>query len=288
MILQFALGASYQNKGYDPVNNPYNKGISTPLTWSFKGTIYQELFANTSIGLGFYHQSNGHTKFPNQGLNSFFGSIKYDFITNIKSNKKETIFEKKQSFWTFSTRYGLGVNALSLDYNHQKPVHVLGIEFAKTHKNTYKFGFGAYYRFYQQYYDYLNQKGAIAVESYPEMLNSPGLYASNFGINGSVEIFLNHFGVFFDLGLNIYKPFYTIDYKLHQTVQGEDGRVPAEQTFYFDLKKAISTRLGLKYYLYKPNIKQNNNFFVSSAINANLGQADFSEISFGYIKILDF
>lgn len=288
LILQMGLGASYQNKTYHPISNEFNKGISRPLTWSFRLAFYQEIYQQTSLGVGFYHQSNGHTKFPNQGVNSFFGGVKYDFQKNNISPKEKTSTSSHHNFWTITPRYGYGLNTMSIEHNNVKPVHVLALEFAKTYKQSYKIGFGAYYRFYQHYYDYINDRGEIAVNEHSELLNSPALSASNFGINGSFEIFLNHFGAFFDLGINLYKPAYVVDWKLHQLVFNGYEFVPKDLDSYYSLKKIISTRLGLKYYLFKPQENPLHNLFISASINANLGQADFSEISLGYTRRLNF
>ncbi|MGB1137244.1 MAG: hypothetical protein ACPGZQ_08325, partial [Flavobacteriaceae bacterium] len=62
----------------------------------------------------------------------------------------------------------------------------------------------------------------------------------------------------------------------------------------YQLKKHLSTRLGLRYYLFDTRSVNRGqtgssietirvNPFIGGHINANLGQADFSELSFGMI-----
>jgi hypothetical protein len=41
--------------------------------------------------------------------------------------------------------------------------------------------------------------------------------------------------------------------------------------------------LGLRYYAITAKKAPQHNVFVAANINANLGQADFSELSFGYV-----
>jgi len=49
------------------------------------------------------------------------------------------------------------------------------------------------------------------------------------------------------------------------------------------LKQIISSRLGFRYYAFTTKKAPKHNFFVAANINANLGQADFAELSFGYV-----
>ena len=68
----------------------------------------------------------------------------------------------------------------------------------------------------------------------------------------------------------------------------EDGTyeteyVLGELTSKYKLKKAILARLGLKYYLFNNNQSPKSNIFIGATINANLGQADFTELSIGYV-----
>ena len=51
----------------------------------------------------------------------------------------------------------------------------------------------------------------------------------------------------------------------------------------YELKKAILSRLGIKYYLFNNNNNPSHNVFLGATINANLGQADFSEFNIGYV-----
>ena len=90
------------------------------------------------------------------------------------------------------------------------------------------------------------------------------------------------------LGLNIYKPFYKIDWQLNQGYTYENGNgdnveVLGELNRYYEIKRTVSARMGLKYYLWTTNKAPKHNVFVGAHINANLGQADFTELSFGYV-----
>jgi hypothetical protein len=106
------------------------------------------------------------------------------------------------------------------------------------------------------------------------------------------ELYLGHVGIEVDLGYNIYKPFYEVEWKLQQgfywDFYNSDGTyetryVYGELNSKYQLKKSILTRLGLKYYLFNNNEHPKHNLFLGATLNANLGQADFTEFNFGYI-----
>ena len=107
------------------------------------------------------------------------------------------------------------------------------------------------------------------------------------------ELLLNHVGFEFDLGLNIYKPFYKIDWKLnkgysYETSNNETVEVLGELDWYYEIKRTISARMGLKYYLWSTNNAPKHNMYLGAHINANLGQADFTELSLGYVYRFNF
>ena len=53
---------------------------------------------------------------------------------------------------------------------------------------------------------------------------------------------------------------------------------------YYKIKRTVSARLGLKYYVISTAKKPETNFYIGGFINSNLGQADFSEVAIGYVK----
>ena len=59
----------------------------------------------------------------------------------------------------------------------------------------------------------------------------------------------------------------------------EYGKLDGE----YEIKRSISTRLGLKYYLLPTKEAPQHNLFFGATINTNAGQADFSEFSLGYV-----
>ncbi len=290
--MNIGMGASYIDTQFDVDSNPFNLAVTTKVNWSFKSFLYYDLFQRETIkwrlGLGYSHFSNGHTRLPNQGLNSFLMSLSThignqgDVLENDKINR---LGEKKRYTENyFSFRAGIGQNVLSRVFNDKKEVYSVAFSGGKIINKTYKFGGGAYYRFYEQYYEHIKENKQLIEEQVPSYRENPYRYATNFGVFGSAELLLGHVGVEFDIGINIYKPFYKIDWQLSQGYFFEGDYVNlGELNSYFKVKRTVSSRLGIKYYVLNTNASPKNNVFVSAHINANLGQADFSELSLGYV-----
>jgi len=289
--LNVGFGAGYITKQYDPETNPFNLAITTKVNWTFRSFFYYDFLKNKRldwrIGLGYTHFSNGHIRLPNQGLNSLLVNVSALIGKEPQRNISEIV--KEQSIGNrsvenyFSFRSGIGQNVLSRIFNDKKEVYSVAISGGKIINSTFKYGGGAYYRFYEQYYDHIKNDGQLISEQVPEYTENPFRYATNFGFFGSSELLLGHVGILFGLGINIYKPFYKIDWQLSQGFffEGEYVRL-GELGSYYRVKRTISSRLGVKYYLFNTSKSFKNNFFVSASLNANFGQADFSELSVGY------
>ncbi len=291
--LKTGLGASYFKVVYDKNSNVYNKAITTHFTWSFRSFLYYKFLEkrdyNFKVGAGYYHNSNGHVRLPNQGLNSFLISLNSEFDYNktpIIVNKNLLTKTKNSSQNYFSTRFGLGIRSFSRDDNAQKRVYTFAFSTGKIINKTFKFGVGFYYRFYEDYYDYIKTDGAIVHDFYPNLNSKPFRNATNFGISTNAEIMLNHIGVELELGVNLYKPAYKIDWIVNEGEYKNGAYQLGKLDNYYKLKKLFSSRLGLKYYVLNYNKSPKNNFFIGAFLNANFGQADFSEMSLGYVYVL--
>ncbi|MDT0559309.1 acyloxyacyl hydrolase [Ichthyenterobacterium sp. W332] len=292
--LYTGVGLSFMDTQFNTITNPFNKAITTDLNWSFKSFFYYNLFKLKStdfrLGLGYVHHSNGHTRLPNQGLNSFLASIAASFKSSEEQDVEELVINKTPTRQTYySVRAGLGQNVLSEVFNDKKEVYSFAVSAGRIHNNTFKFGGGIYYRFYEHYYDYIKNDEELVNTMYPHFREDPFAYASNLGIFGTAELLLGHIGIEVDFGLNISKPFYKIDWMLNQgydfvNSQGETIVVLGELDTYYEIKRTISSKLGLKYYFISNDKTPKHNFFIGAHINANLGQADFTELSFGYVR----
>ncbi|MEM7186791.1 MAG: acyloxyacyl hydrolase [Bacteroidota bacterium] len=293
------MGASYFTEKFDPVTNFNNQGITTDITMSFRSFIHYQILSGEAmdwrLGLGYLHHSNGHTRLPNQGLNMFLLSLSAD----IKDQKFEartpdaTDFSRScYSYAGIRTGYGINVLATAEPFNDIQPIYTVSLEYGRVLNNTFKLGVGLNYRYYQHYYDYIANNESLVQDGreFASLRDNPGWNASNIGIHGAAEILLNHFGIEVQIGLNLHKPAYPIDWRLNQGWKNLPRVIPADSNIVlgefdtsYELKKLISSRMGLKYYLFGNHVPRSHNVFAGIHINSNLGQADFSEFSMGYV-----
>lgn len=292
------MGVSYFNKKFDQETNFFNQAITTDLTWSFRaGFLYEFLRTKKldyRIGVVYFHHSNGHTRLPNQGINSFLGSFSIDF--NKTDHSRETgrlgSTPGKTKYSYFSGRFGYGINVLSLadPFNDKKPVYTVAGEYGKVWNKTYKLGIGFHYRFYQHYFDYIDGNESLVQEGeeFESYKDNAWWNASNLNVYINFEFLLNHVGIDLQLGANIFKPAYKFDWRINEGWDYPPRDLPpnwvyGEFTTKYQLKQLISSRMGLKYYLFGTNDTPKHNFYVGAHINANLGQADFTDLSLGYV-----
>lgn len=296
--MNVGLGASYFNKQFDAVDNPFNQAVSTDFTWTFRLLFHYRLFESKSIqwrlGGGYLHHSNGHTRLPNNGYNSLVGSLSAIIGTKQHSASEEIDPKepKKSSAYYVSPRIGIGSNVLSLVYNDKKEVYTLAFSVGKQLNRTFKIGVGLSYRYYEHYYDYIIKNESLVQEGreFEDFKEHPRWSASNLAIFVEGELLLNHIGVTFQIGGNIHKPAYDIDWRINQGWDNTPREIPeswmlGEYNSKYQLKKYISTRLGLRYYLFGNETYPTHNLYAGATINANLGQADFTEFSVGYVYL---
>jgi len=297
MSVLVGMGASYFNTKYDPIENPFNQAIVTDVTWAFRAsfiyTFLQTEKLDYRFGVTYSHHSNGHTRLPNQGLNSFLGSLSVDIknpyrLPITQTTDRPTPEKSKQDYFSF--RYGSGRNSLALAFNDKKAVQTFAGEYGRIFNNTFKIGLGAYYRFYEHYYDYIRGNESLVQDGmeFEDLKDNPRWNASALGLYINGEVLLNHFGIEAQIGANLFKPAYRIDWRINEGWDNAPRVLPpnwvlGEYDTKFRLKHIISSRMGLKYYLIGTQKRPKHNVFLAAHINSNLGQADFSEVSFGYV-----
>lgn len=270
----FGLGASYITRHYVPKDNEQNEAIGSSLTWNFKAFLYKGFRVGHrgfySLGAGYLHSSNGHMQLPNYGLNSALISLQYFwFSRGFRPSSANLQTAKTRPAKVVQLRQGVGMHALGnaggpVD-SPRKPVYTTAISVGWIFRQSIKLNTGFAYRYYQHYYDYISEN---QVAGYADRPNES---ASCVYFLLGCELLLGHVSMDIAGGLNIFKPFYKTFYDTFERGGNTD----------YWLKRLFNTRLGLNVYLFDPAIVRNN-FFTGAHINANFGQADFSEISVGY------
>ena len=293
------MGLSYFNIKYDSISNPNNQAITNNIVWSFRVFMYYQFLTSKNlkhrVGLGYYHHSNGHTRLPNQGLNSFLISFSVEIKkSNPVSAKPKREFNKSRYSY-ISLRTGYSKNVLSKAFNETKGVYTISGEYGQVINKFFKLGGGFYYRFYQHYYDYIVDNESLVQdgEEFDFFKEDPWRYATNIGLFVTGEFLLSHFGIEGQIGVNLHKPAYRIDWRINQgwsyvPKDIPDNAVLGEFDSKFNKKHLISTRLGIKYYFFSTLKIPKNNVYAAFHINSNLGQADFGEFSLGYVYRFNF
>ena len=301
MFIKIGTGASYVTKKYHPITNEFNQAVSTNLNWSFRLFMYYNLLKTKQvdwrIGIGYDHNSNGHAKLPNQGYNSFLLSFGAEINTSKPSteNSSPSKIPAKTVSNYYSIRTGYGQNVLSEAFGTKKSIYTLSGEYGKVYNKVLKIGIGTYVRFYQTYYDYISNNESLVQNGreFSDLRSNAFSNALNVGISINGELLLNHFGIEFQTGINIFKPAYKIDWRINKgwgdvpkviPESGGNFRLGDINEDYYKIKRTLSARLGLKYYAISNAITPSNNLYIGGFINSNLGQADFSELAIGYVK----
>lgn len=298
LSLMIGLGSSYFTKKFDEENNSLNHAVSTNLSWAFDLFFYYPILqsptTNLRLGLGYSHQSNGHKKLPNNGYNSFLGSVNANFNFYKEEPSSEAVthpsFKNSQNYYVM-LETGWGENSLALSFNEPKNVYALRLGVGKKINNTFRIGAGVFYHFYQHYFDYIRNNESLVQrgEEFESFKKHPLLNASTFGVFISGEMmFLNHVGFALQVGANLHKPAYGIEWRYTQGWANTPKEIPegwvlGEYNTKYKLKKLITSKIGAKYYLTSLAKNPTQNFYISASINANLGQADFTEFGLGYI-----
>lgn len=298
-----AMGASYFTKKFNPETNPQNIAVTTDITWAFRMYFYYQLFSTQNIdwrvGMGYSHHSNGHTRLLNQGYNSFLVSLSADIknpLEHSENLRTATIPKYKRTVYNyFAFRGGIGQNVFALAFNSKQNVYTIAGEYGRVYNNTFKIGIGGYYRFYQHYYDYIKENESLVQpgREFDYFRSNRWYYATNIGLSIHGEIFLKHIGIDLQLGYNFHKPAYKMDYRINEGWKDtpreiSDGWALGTLDSKFKKKYRISSRLGLKYYLIGMEKAPKNNLYLGAHLNANLGQADFSEMSIGFVHSFNF
>jgi hypothetical protein len=274
--LKFGIGASYISKSYK--DNVTNLAIGSRLSWAFQAFMYRDLYAgkrmNVKVGGGYFHNSNGHTQLPNMGLNSAMLSLSCQWVGRPIVSKREETYHgdnpNPRRLFFLNYRGGLGFHEYG---GKSKPVggpkklvYSTAISAGILFNQHVKVRSGFTYRFYQHYYE------KITETENPDFIDDPYLNASNIYFHLGCEFLIGHFGLDIEGGLNLFKPYYETYYRQFASVD----------RFKYKLKKYFSSRMGLNFYVINTNKIPRNNVFIGANINANFGQADFTELSIGY------
>ena len=287
------IGIAYHTKK-NTIENWQNKAISTDLTWAYRLGVYYNIWSNSQfdsrINLNYLHYSNGHIQWPNNGINTLALGLNFTYNGFNKTENpiekvilKKDIKKEKQTF--FSVQTGIGQHGLYRFYNFRRNVYSFDFMYGKIYNKTHKVGLGIYMRQYTNNYKYIKEGNNLVSEKYPELQKNPFLNSSSMGIALNYEFLMQHVSIETELGLTLYRPFFETEYRLNATlINKQTGlyELGKAEGMEYSLKRFVSGKLGLKYYLFNTNKTPKNNVYLGGHIVSVLGQADYSELALGY------
>jgi len=279
IYFKLGLGGSYFTRHFNETENPTNIDIGSEFTWAFQSFMYYSLYVSKysiwNIGVGYLHNSNGHIQLPNFGLNQGVISLSAKFfpmgIDPAFQPKQNRLPVSRNKSYLLMVRGGTGIheygNAVGPVGQGKRMVESITLSAGILFRQQIKVNTGFAGRFYHQYYYHILNPVDSAYSDKP-ILNSSNLY---FFIG--CEFITGHIGINIEGGLNLYKPYY---HRHYTTLEGSVD-------FDYWLKQLFNTKLGLNLYLINPEKKPKTNIFIGANINANFGQADYSELCFGVV-----
>jgi len=263
--IKLAYGIAYYTKYYNVDNNPENLFIGASLSWAFNLFIYKKWYLNNNmdllLGAGFMHGSNGHIQLPNFGINSGVMSLALRY------------FPKGRELYLI-IRQGVGTHELGGTINpiggKNRIVSATGINMGWLFKRHILLRTGITYKQYRHYYHYIKKN------KLEEYLNNSAWSSSALTATLGVEFLIGHCSMDIEGGINLVKPFF----KTHYTIFENKDK--------FDeiSKRLIAMRMGINLYAINTNKLPKHNLRIGAYINANMGQADYSELSVSYVRKL--
>lgn len=268
------LGVAYFTKPYNAETNATNFYIGSSFTALGYASVYLQPQINNHLtlktGVSVIHCSNGHVQIPNLGINvpTIFFGLAY------RPNPFPPKFEKMdiavpESKFRFNVRLGVGIHELARTTEpigtSKYAIYVTDFYVSKRLGKISNVHAGVEINQYNSYYRYIVQND---------------FFTSNRKQKATVvtvflghEFMIGHVSLLSQGGINVYNPFFNEYIKMYKSEAGL-------QT---ELKKYISTRLGLQYYIWDPKYCTRSNIFIGAYIKANFGQADFICSQVGFV-----
>lgn len=272
--LKMGAGISYFTARFDSLGNPHNEIIGSQFTWDVKIFLYKSILKKggfkLKFGAGFSHESNGHTRLPNLGVNSpmvsltgqFYNQKEDNYIkpirikrANVSPKKYYITFEEGMGFHDQDETEGPVMGFL-------KPVYTTDISGAILFNKHIKLRGGFTYRYYKTYYDH------IVDNQIEGLIDNPEWSSSNVSFYLGNEFLMGHVSIDALLGVNLHKPFYR--------------KFNPKTDIGLTLQKTLLTRIGLNLYLINTHKLPKHNLFLGAHIKANFVKADYTDLTLGY------
>lgn len=268
------LGVAYFTKPYNIETNTTNYYIGSTFTALGYASVYIQPEINSKFtiktGISVIHCSNGHVQIPNLGINVptvFFGLAYRPNPFPAKFEKKE--ISVPESKLRFNVRIGMGVHELARTTEPvgtaKYAIYVTDFYLSKRFGKISNVHAGVEINYYNSYYWYIVQN-KFFTSNQKQKATVVTVFLGH-------EFMIGHVSLLSQGGINVYNPFFN-EYI---------GMYKSEKGMKTELKKYISTRLGLQYYFWDPKYCTRSNIFIGAHIKANFGQADFICSQVGFV-----
>jgi hypothetical protein len=209
--LKITQGIGYATNPYDKVENSKNKAFGSALMANTNvGLFYKKEHLIDKLGVQagflFTHFSNGRTKSPNSGINSFLVNVgvNYDFSKN-NCRKIDTVAIKKN--FSEPIKYNLvlriGYNESPVIGSGQYPFYHIGFFADKRFNRKSAIQFGTELFLTNSFKDFIKYKS----NAYPELNIAANTDYKRVGAFVGYEMFINKISLEAQVGYYIYRPF---------------------------------------------------------------------------------
>lgn len=271
--VKLGLGLAYFTKKYSNTDT-VNFYIGSHITALAHAALYIQprltKHLELTAGIAVSHGSNGHYQVPNLGINLpsvFVGLVYHPATFPEKFERREIMIPPSKI--RFNIRAGIGVHELARTLGpvgtSKYAIYVTDVYLSKRYGNASNVQAGLEINHYNSFYNYIVNNDFFTGQQ--------KLKATVFTAFLAHELMMGRVSLLTQGGINIYNRFYNQYILMYKSERGLKS----------ELKKYISTRLGLQYYIFDTKYCSQNNIFIGAYIKANFGQADFICTQIGFV-----
>lgn len=209
--LKLSQGIGYATNPYDKVENSKNKAFgSTLMANTNLGLFYKKEYLLDKLGLQagflFTHFSNGRTKSPNSGINSFLLNVgvNYDF-SKVNNKPRDSVWLKKD--YSEPIKYNIvvhsGFNESPVIGSGQHPFYHIGFFVDKRFNRKSALQLGTDLFLTNSFKDFIKYKSV----AFPELNIDPNTDYKRVGVFVGYELFVNRISLEGQVGYYVYRPF---------------------------------------------------------------------------------
>lgn len=209
--LKIAQGIGYATNPYDKVENSKNKAFGSTLMANTNfGLFYKKEHLIDDFGLQagflFTHFSNGRTKSPNSGINSFLVTIGVNYdLSKVTNRTIDTIAVKKNYNEPIKYNFVLrsGYNESPIIGSGQYPFYHISVFADKRFNRKSALQLGTELFLTNSFKDFIKYKSI----AYPELNIDANTDYKRVGVFVGYELFINKISLEAQVGYYVYRPF---------------------------------------------------------------------------------